>query len=196
MEGVWVNANVNPKTIFTGDNLPIMRGMNSESVDLIYLDPPFNSKANYAAPIGSEAAGAEFKDTWTLSDVDATWLDLIEAKHPRLNRVIQAAMSNSDKSYLIYMAVRLLEMHRILKKTGSIYLHCDPTMSHYLKLVMDAVFGNSNFLADITWKRYAAHSLSKSAVDTISDHLLYYAKDNAHVMANRVTSPLDTEAFK
>ena len=66
MEGVCVNANVNPKTIFTGDNLPIMRGMNSESVDLIYLDPPFNSKANYAAPIGSEAAGAEFKDTWTL----------------------------------------------------------------------------------------------------------------------------------
>ena len=84
--------------------------MNSESVDLIYLDPPFNSKANYAAPIGSEAAGAEFKDTWTLNDVDAAWLDLIEAKHPALNRVIHAAMSDSDKSYLIYMAVRLLEM--------------------------------------------------------------------------------------
>lgn len=118
-----------------------MRGMNSESVDLIYLDPPFNSKANYAAPIGSLAAGAEFKDTWTLSDVDIAWLDLIEAKHPALNRVIQAALNNSDKSYLIYMAVRLLEMKRILKPTGSIYLHCDPTMSHYLKLVMDAVFG-------------------------------------------------------
>ena len=100
-----MNTNVNPKTIFTGDNLPIMRGMNSKSVDLIYLDPPFNSKANYAAPIGSEAAGAAFKDTWTLSDVDITWLDLIEAKHPALNRVIHAAMTNSDKSYLIYMAV-------------------------------------------------------------------------------------------
>ena len=121
-----MNANVKPKTIFTGDNLPIMRGMNSESVDLIYLDPPFNSKANYAAPIGSEAAGAAFKDTWTLSDVDVAWLDLIEAKHPRLNRVIHAAMSDSDKSYLIYMAVRLLEMHRVLKDEGSIYLHCDP----------------------------------------------------------------------
>ena len=153
MEGVCVNANVNPKTIFTGDNLPIMRGMNSESVDLIYLDPPFNSKANYAAPIGSEAAGAEFKDTWTLSDVDATWLDLIEAKHPQLNRVIHAAMTNSDKSYLIYMAVRLLEMKRILKDTGSVYLHCDPTMSHLLKLVMDAVFGKRNFRSEITWKR-------------------------------------------
>ena len=185
--------NIKPKTIFTGDNLPIMRGMNSDSVDLIYLDPPFNSNANYAAPIGSKAAGADFKDTWTLRDVDITWLDLIEAKQPALNRVIHAAMTNSDKSYLIYMSIRLLEMHRILKQTGSLYLHCDPTMSHYLKLVMDAVFGNDNFLADITWKRYAAHSLSRSAVDTISDHLLYYAKDNNHVMANRVTSQLDTE---
>ena len=186
-------ANIKPKTIFTGDNLPIMRGINSESVDLIYLDPPFNSNANYAAPIGSKAAGAEFKDTWTLNDVDVAWLDLIETKYPVLNRVIHAAMTNSDKSYLIYMAARLLEMRRVLKNTGSIYLHCDPTMSHYLKLVMDAVFGKENFLADITWKRYAAHSLSKSAVDTISDHLLYYAKDNTHVMANRVTSQLDTE---
>ena len=92
----WVN-----QTIWTGDNLPIMRGMNSEFVDLIYLDPPFNSNANYAAPIGSIAAGAEFKDTWTLRDVDVAWLDLKEAKHGALWRVIQAAMSNSDKSYLI-----------------------------------------------------------------------------------------------
>ena len=97
------------QTMWTGDNLPIMRGMNSESVDLIYLDPPFKSNANYAAPIGSEAAGAEFKDTWSLQDVDVAWLDLIEQKHPRINRVIDAAMTDSDKSYLIYMAPRLLE---------------------------------------------------------------------------------------
>ena len=89
-----------------------MRGMNSESVDLIYLDPPFNSKTNYAAPIGSKAAGAAFKDTWTLSDVDAEWANLIEEKHPKLYRVLLAAMTNSDKSYLIYMAARLLEMWR------------------------------------------------------------------------------------
>ncbi len=146
-------TNINPKTIFTGDNLPIMRGINSKSVDLIYLDPPFNSNANYAAPIGSEAAGAEFKDTWTLDDVDNAWLDLIEAKYPALNRVIHAAMTNSDKSYLIYMAARLLEMKRILKDTGSIYLHCDPTMSHYLKLIMDTIFGKQNFRSEITWKR-------------------------------------------
>ena len=171
-----MNANVNPKTIFTGDNLPIMRGMNSESVDLIYLDPPFNSKANYAAPIGSEAAGAEFKDTWTLSDVDATWLDLIEAKYPQLNRVIHAAMTNSDKSYLIYMAVRLLEMHRILKDTGSIYLHCDPTMSHYLKLVLDAVFGKAQFRNEIVWHYYNVASTSRKFLGRKHDTIFFHAK--------------------
>ena len=108
--------------------------MNSASVDLIYLDPPFNSKANYAAPIGSKAAGAAFKDTWTLRDVDVEWINLIEAKHAALYRVLLAAMTPSDKSYLVYMAARLLEMKRLLRATGSIYLHCDPTMSHYLKL--------------------------------------------------------------
>ncbi|MCY4100171.1 MAG: DNA methyltransferase [Rhodobacteraceae bacterium] len=140
------------QTIWTGDNLDIMRGMNSESVDLIYLDPPFNSNANYAAPIGSKAAGAEFKDIWTLEDIDIAWLDLIESKHPKLNRVIQAAMTDSDKSYLIYMAIRLLEMKRLLKPHGGgIYLHCDPTMSHYLKLVMDSIFGRRNFRNEIVW---------------------------------------------
>ena len=189
-----MNANVNPKTIFTGDNLPIMRGMNSESVDLIYLDPPFNSNANYAAPIGSEAAGAAFKDTWTLSDVDITWLDLVEAKHPALNRVIHAALSNSDKSYLIYMAVRLLEMKRILKDTGSIYLHCDPTMSHYLKLVMDAVFGKANFRNEIVWKRTTAHNDS-AVYGGIHDTILYYSKGNSPTL-NEQHQPYSDEYLK
>ena len=101
MKTNWVN-----QTIWTGDNLEIMRGMNSGCVDLIYLDPPFNSKANYAAPIGSVAAGAAFKDTWSLSDVDVAWLILIESKYAALHRVIMAAMTASDKSYLAYMAVR------------------------------------------------------------------------------------------
>ncbi len=175
-----MTINIKPKTIFTGDNLPIMRGMNSESVDLIYLDPPFNSKANYAAPIGSEAAGAEFKDTWTLKDVDTAWLDLIEAKHPALNRVIHAAMSNSDKSYLIYMAVRLLEMHRILKDTGSIYLHCDPTMIHYLKLVMDAIFGKQHFQNEIIWC-YERGSRRKSQFGRKHDVIFFYSKTKNYV---------------
>ena len=142
----WAN-----QTIWTGDNLYILRGMNSASVDLIYLDPPFNSKADYAAPIGSKAAGAAFKDTWTLSDVDAEWVNLMETKHPALHRVLLAAMTPSDKSYLAYMAPRLLELRRVLKATGSLYLHCDPTMSHYLKLLMDAVFGRKSFRNEIVW---------------------------------------------
>ena len=113
----WAN-----KTVFTGDNLHIMRRMNSETVDLIYLDPPFNSKRDYAAPIGSQAAGAEFSDTWTLRDIDVEWINLIEDKHPALHRVLLAAMTPSDKSYLAYMAPRLLETRRILKETGSIFL--------------------------------------------------------------------------
>ena len=142
----WAN-----KTIWTGDNLHVMRGMNSASVDLIYLDPPFNSKTDYAAPIGSAAAGAAFKDTWTLSDLDAEWINLMEHRHPALYRVLLAAITDSDKSYLAYMAVRLLEMQRVLKPTGSLYLHCDPTMSHYLKLVMDAVLGRGAFRNEIVW---------------------------------------------
>ena len=181
----WAN-----ETMWTGDNLPIMRGMNSESVDLIYLDPPFNSKANYAAPVGSKAAGAEFKDTWTLRDIDAAWLDLIEQKYPKINRVIHAAMTDSDKSYLIYMAARLIEMHRILKTTGSIYLHCDPTMSHYLKLLMDAVFGRGNFRSDITWRRTNAKGLSFRGYPNNADSLLYYSKGDDFIW-NRPFIPHD-----
>ncbi|MXW40581.1 MAG: hypothetical protein F4Z75_05445 [Synechococcus sp. SB0668_bin_15] len=166
------------QTIWTGDNLGIMRGMNSACVDLIYLDPPFNSNANYAAPIGSQAAGAEFKDTWTLQELDIAWLDLIEAKHPTLNRVIHATMKDSDKSYLIYMAVRLLEIHRLLKPTGSIYLHCDPTMSHYLKIMMDAIFGRENFKNEVIWS-YRTGGVSKTYFARKHDVLLYYAADGA-----------------
>ena len=137
-------CNFKNRTIWTGDNLPIMRGLNSESVDLIYLDPPFNSNKEYAAPIGSEAAGAAFKDTWTLDDVDRLWLLLLRDKNPVLFHVIEAARLVHGKgmaAYLSMMAQRLREMRRILKPTGSIYLHCDPTASHYLKELMDAIFG-------------------------------------------------------
>ena len=182
----WAN-----QTIWTGDNLPIMRGMNSASVDLIYLDPPFNSKANYAAPIGSEAAGAEFKDTWTLQDVDVAWLDLLERKkeHASLWRVIQAAMTKSDQSYLIYMAVRLLEMKRLLKDTGSIYLHCDPTMSHYLKLVMDAIFGRKQFQNEFVWY-YSGGGASKQRWARKHDVLMFYSNSDTWTFnADAVRTP-------
>ena len=142
------------KTIWTEDNLDILRGLNSDSVDLIYLDPPFNSNRNYAAPVGSRAAGAAFKDTWTLSDLDTAWMGLIADEQPAMYKVIETAGLMHGKgmqSYLCMMAVRLVEMRRVLRDTGSIYLHCDPTASHYLKLLMDSIFGKANYQNEIVW---------------------------------------------
>ena len=156
-----VKLNWPNRTMWTGDNLDVMRGMNSETIDLIYLDPPFNSNRNYSAPIGSEAAGAAFKDTWALSDVDEAWHGEIADRDPALYAIIDAAglaHGKGMKSYLIMMAVRLMEMRRLLRDTGSIYLHCDPTASHYLKLLMDAVLGRGSFRSEVIWKRSSAHS--------------------------------------
>ena len=167
--------NFKNRTLWTGDNLHIMRGLNSETVDLIYLDPPFNSNRNYAAPIGSKAAGAAFKDTWTLSDVDLAWHGEIAEASPALYRVIDAAREAHGRgmqSYLIRMAVRLLEMKRLLKDTGSVYLHCDPTASHYLKLVMDAVFGAGCFRSEITWRRTNAKGQAFMGYPNNADFLI------------------------
>ncbi len=149
------------KTIWVGDNLYVLRGMNSECVDLIYLDPPFNSNQDYAAPVGSKAAGAAFKDTWELSEEDDAWLTTIAESWPAVAAVIQTARATRGKgmqSYLTMMAIRLIEMRRVLKSTGSIYLHCDDAAGHYLKLLMDAVFGSNRFYTAITWKRTSAHN--------------------------------------
>ena len=185
----WVN-----RTMWTGDNLDIMRGMNSESVDLIYLDPPFNSNRNYAAPIGSEAAGAAFKDTWTLDDVDLAWHGEIAEQHSALYAIVDAARASHGKgmqSYLIMMGVRLLEMWRILKRTGSIYLHCDTTASHYLKLAMDAVFGEKNFQNEVVWKRHKGRSDGKR-FGRVHDTILFYTKESTYTW-NDVFDPLDPE---
>ena len=183
-------SNFADKTIWTGDNLDILRGMNSECVDLIYLDPPFNSNQNYAAPVGSAAAGAAFKDTWTLSDLDVAWMGLIADEQPATAHVLKTAGLTHGKgmqSYLTMMAVRLMEMHRVLKPTGSIYLHCDPTASHYLKLLMDAFFGASNFMAEITWKRTSAHSDSRT-FGNVADIVLFYGDQ---ININDVRVPYD-----
>ena len=169
------------KTIWTGDNLDILRGMNSATVDLIYLDPPFNSNKNYEAPVGSKAAGAAFKDTWTLSDLDVAWIGLVADEQPAVANMIDAAGRTHGKgmqSYLCMMAVRLLEMRRVLKPTGSIYLHCDPFASHYLKQLMDAVFGALQFRNEITWKRTTAHNDARR-FGRVQDRLLFYVKSEA-----------------
>lgn len=184
-----MTPNWNNRTIWTADCLYVLRGMNSASVDLIYLDPPFNSKADYAAPIGSKAAGAGFTDTWSLSDVDAEWVNLTESRHPALHRVLLAAMTDGDKSYLAYMAARILEMRRVLKPSGSIYLHCDPTMSAHLKLLMDAVFGRASFRNEVVWKRISNHN-DAGRFGRTNDRLLFYG---GRINRGAVRVALDSE---
>ena len=162
--------------------------MNSGCVDLIYLDPPFNSNANYAAPIGSKAAGAEFKDTWGLDDVNLAWHGEIKHERPGLYALLEATRQihgDSMMSYLIYMAIRVMELRRVLKPTGSIYLHCDPTASHYLKLVMDAVFGRKAFRNEIVWHYYNKYSAGKRVFGRNFDQLLFYAGDEAVFVPQR-----------
>jgi len=166
--------------------------MNSESVELIYLDPPFNSNRNYEAPIGSEAAGAAFKDAWTLSDIDVAWIGLIAEKEPNLSAVIDVAglaHGKGMKSYLVMMAVRLLEMRRVLSPNGSIYLHCDDTASHWLRVLMDAVFGTPSFRNEVTWKRIGNHN-DAGRFGRTADRLLFYG---AGIDRHAVRIPLSAE---
>ncbi len=165
------------KTIWTGDNLDILRGINSECVDLIYLDPTFNSNQNYSAPVGSKAAGAAFKDTWTLSDLDVAWMGLIADEQPATAHVVRTAGLTHGKgmqSYLTMMAVRLMEVRRVLKDTGSIYLHCDPYASHYLKLLMDAIWGQKQFQNEVVWN-YRRWPGPTKRFQTMHDVILFYS---------------------
>ena len=166
------------KTIWTGDNLDILRGMNSETVDLIYLDPPFNSNRNYEAPVGSKAAGAAFKDAWTLSDLDVAWMGLIADEQPAVANLLDTTgrtHGEGMQSYLTMMAVRLLEMRRVPKETGSIYLHCDTYASHYLKMLMDAIYGSNNFRNEVIWS-YRRWPSKGQRFQTMHDVILFYSK--------------------
>ena len=192
-------CNVPSRTIFTGDNLDILRGINSECVDFIYLDPPFNSNETYAAPLDSEARGAEFDDMWTLDDLKEEWIDEIELRMPALFHLINGAKvshSESMAGYLTFMSVRLIEMHRVLKPTGSIYLHCDDTAVHYLKAVMDALYGRMNYRNNIVWKRATSHN-DPRRYGRILDHLLFYRKGNSATWnADAVVTPRDENSLK
>ena len=162
-----------------------MHGMDSESVDLIYLDPPFNSNRLYSAPVGSKAAGATFEDTWTWNDVDMAYMEKLFDDYPNMVRFILSVQDIHTKplsSYLAFMAQRIIEMHRVLKAHGTLYLHCDPTASYYLKIILDNVFGYKNFRGGIIWKRHTSlqkgsqHS-AKSWGNT-TDHVFCYSKTN------------------
>jgi site-specific DNA-methyltransferase (adenine-specific) len=176
--------------LFFGDNLDIMRDhIPDESVDLIYLDPPFNSKASYNVLFAekdgqqSPAQITAFEDTWVWDRAaESAYWEIVKEGPKKLADLLQALRqflgSNNMLAYLTMMAIRLVEMHRILKPTGSMYLHCDPTASHYLKLVLDAIFGHASFTNEIVWKRTSSHGDSKKW-SHIHDTVFYYRKTPA-----------------
>ena len=155
--------------------------MNSETVDLIATDPPFNKGRDFHATPDSLAAGAKFQDRWSWErDVHQAWVDQITDDFPKLMEAIESARyahSDGMGAYMCFMAVRLLEMRRVLRLTGSIYLHCDPTASHYLKAVMDAIFGWRNFRNEIVWC-YTGPSNTKRWFPRKNDTIFSYSKSD------------------
>jgi site-specific DNA-methyltransferase (adenine-specific) len=192
---------VKPKfknTLYINDNLYILLGFNSESVDLIYLDPPFNSKRMYSAPVGSLAAGASFKDMWTWQDVDEYNLEAIAVQMPELKQFIECVGNIHSKpmmAYLTYMAQRIIEMHRVLKTTGSLYLHCDPTASHYLKILLDILFGKNNFRNEIAWC-YRGGGVPRKDFGKKHDIILRYSKNEKYTFnVNDVRIPYSEDVL-
>ena len=183
-------------TLYTNDNLFILNGLNSNLVDLIYLDPPFNSKRFYAAPVGSKAAGASFKDMWAWEDVNEEYLNTLAKNYPALTAFIASIgviHSEAMKAYLTYMAQRMIEMQRILKDTGSLYLHCDPTASHYIKVVLDEIFGKNNFRNEIIWC-YRGGGSPKKDFGRRHDVIFRYSKTaNYTFIADRIRIPYQAE---
>ena len=187
---------VENRTIFENDNLHILSGLDTDTIDLIYLDPPFNSNRTFEAPISSEAAGAGFKDSWTLDDLDNASHGELADKEPELYHTISAtefSHGKAMKAYLIMMSIRMLEMHRILKPTGTIYLHCDDNANHYLKMMMDSIFGKDNFRNEIIWQRAVTSKGNlKKGLARDSDTILRYSKTNTFVWNPKaVTIPYD-----
>ncbi|HEX8527795.1 DNA methyltransferase [Allosphingosinicella sp.] len=174
--------------LFYGDNLDVLREqIASESVDLIYLDPPFNSNANYNILFksktgdGSDAQIEAFEDTWHWNDKAEDAFDQVirsgNTDAAELLRAMRGFLGENDMmAYLAMMAIRLIELHRVLRPTGSLYLHCDPTASHYLKLLLDGVFGPKFFRNEITWKRTHAHGDSRLRYASVTDTIFFYSK--------------------
>src|SRR3954470_2033959 len=184
----WTNQ------LYYGDNLRVLREeIGDETVDLVYLDPPFNSAANYNV-LFREASGEQsaaqitaFEDTWHWThESEATYQELVTDAPERLARLVEAMrqmLGTSDMmAYLVMMAPRLVELHRVLKDTGSIYLHCDPTAGHYIKVLMDSVFGVKNYKNEISWKRTSSHNDASQGLSRYGknhDIILFYTKSQS-----------------
>jgi site-specific DNA-methyltransferase (adenine-specific) len=177
-----------PNHLYYGDNLQVLREhIADESVDLIYLDPPFNSQANYnvlfRAPTGeqSQAQIEAFEDTWHWNDSAERAFDEVmqsgNTDPAEMLRAMRAFLKENDlMAYLTMMAVRLIELHRVLKQTGSLYLHCDPTASHFLKMIMDGIFGAEQFKNEIIWRRGTPRGHAFTRFASSHDVIFYYVK--------------------
>ena len=187
--------NFRNRTLFHSDNLPVLRGMNSETIDLIVTDPPFNKNKDFHATPDSLARGARFTDRWAWDkDVHPDWVDSIKDDWPRVWQAVESAriISGDDMAaFLCWLGVRVIECHRVLKPTGSFYLHIDHTAHAYVKTLMDAVFGKRNFQNEIVWERSAGRSDTKS-FGRVHDTLLYYMKSDNRVW-NQQYQPLRAE---
>ncbi|MCS6950156.1 MAG: site-specific DNA-methyltransferase [bacterium] len=192
-----------PNTLYYGDNLDILRKyLPEESVDLVYLDPPFNSNRDYNLLFkeqSGEPAQAQIKaftDTWQWSE--RAYVQFCEqCPLPALVELLQGFVRtlgrNDLTAYLVMMAPRLVELHRVLKSTGSLYLHCDPTVSHYLKVMLDVIFGAKNFKNEIIWQRITSKGNVQRKFGAIHDVLLYYAKQRGRETWNQFYRPLREE---
>ncbi len=181
---------ITQNTLFYGDNLTILREyIPDESVDLIYLDPPFNSNRNYnvlfkdESGTDSEAQITAFEDTWHWNRAaEQTYHDLVTDGPEHIAKMIGALRdfvgNNQMMAYLVMMAARLTELHRVLKPTGTLYLHCDPTADHYLKIILDVIFSPKNFRNEITWQRTNAKGNASTRFATNHDIILSYAKSD------------------
>ena len=181
------------RTLFLEDNLPVLRGLDSDSIDLIATDPPFNKGVPTFEGTTKAGQNVEFKDVWNWKDdVHVEWTNAIADEHPSLFNVIlyaNAAAGDDMGAFLCWMVVRMLEMHRVLKPTGSIYLHCDPTASHYLKAMMDAIFGRKNFRNEVVW-HYGGRGGKATARQFPRNHdiILFYSKNvGSHVHERQYT---------
>jgi site-specific DNA-methyltransferase (adenine-specific) len=195
-----------PNALYYGDNLAILRDyIADESVDLVYLDPPFNSKRDYNLIFrersGSKSSSQQlvFADTWVWTDkADEACRDLIESGGAiaEVIKAFRTFLGTSDMmAYLAMMAPRLVELRRVLKETGSIYLHCDSTASHYLKILMDAVFRPDHFRTQVIWKRTSSHGNVSTGYGDVTDVILYYSK-GAKPLWNQVYVPYSEDYIK
>ena len=193
------------RTLVRGDNLEEMRKFPDECINLIATDPPFNSKRNYFVPYRDEH-GQEpdtlvkaFSDTWTWGEAaEETYRELIEDTNVQISDTVEGLRKFLNETpmmaYLVMMAIRIIEMHRILKSNGSLYLHCDPSASHYLKIVLDAIFQPQQFRNEIIWQRTSTHNDGKQ-YGRIHDTILFYSKSDKRVW-NPVYTELDPEYVK